>query len=679
VYAAAAVWLAGPPTLAGHIIGHPHGDSGEYLNLIRWFGHALATGANPFFHAEIVFPYGAGASLLWSLPLQSFPAWALAAFMPLPAAFNLSLLGFLALNGLAMAWLVSLLTGNRAAALVGGLVYLAYPAFQGQVGAAHIGLVAAFGAPLIGVALVYAERAHTRRGRWACRGLAGAAFTVSGWGGFVLFLYLTAPMMAFLLVRAAWASPNAARRARLVHWAAAAGFGLLGAAVFLVPFLRDRGGVPLADVGGVVAYSAPLLAVVSPSFQHPLYRALPWPGDVLGRDPFEMAGYIGVVTAVLAVCALLGREQRRPVVVAFGVCALCWVLSLGPMLKIADAPLLLMFDGYPTPLTLPYAALAELPGFSLTRTPARFHFGMGAMAALLAGYGFAALAVRFGPHARPARRPTRWAAAFGVCALVLFDTRLFWPMPSIDAALPAAFADLRAGQPAGAPAVFNVPWAHPLTENRAMYAATAHGLPLLGGHIARRTPLDPALADVLETTLSPALLHAAGVGTVIVHRQYGGPALDARARAALGEPAYEDAEWGVYPIPAERPPLPALVFTTLDGRPLPVPLGQAAAVSVYTAEAGTFVVRARVAGPLTVTFDGVPVAEVHGLADIPGLDDAGTRVLEWPIGMAAGFHRIVFAPALACPRFDTRPPLSALACAPFAVDDVTVSPAPGRP
>ena len=50
------------------------------------------------------------APLLWSLPLQSFPAWLFAFVMPLPAAFNLAALLTLALNGWAMFFLVRYLT-----------------------------------------------------------------------------------------------------------------------------------------------------------------------------------------------------------------------------------------------------------------------------------------------------------------------------------------------------------------------------------------------------------------------------------------------------------------------------------------------------------------------------------------------------------------------------------------
>ena len=88
------------------MIGHPFGDAYEYTHHIWWMKTALQTGQNPFFMPNLLYPDGLSATLLWSLPLQSFPAWLFAFVMPLPLAFNLAALLTLAANGWAMFVLV---------------------------------------------------------------------------------------------------------------------------------------------------------------------------------------------------------------------------------------------------------------------------------------------------------------------------------------------------------------------------------------------------------------------------------------------------------------------------------------------------------------------------------------------------------------------------------------------
>ena len=180
---------------------------------------------------NIVYPEGVSAPLLWSLPLQSFPAWLFAFVLPLPAAFNIAALLTLALNGWAMFFLVHYLVQRQfrphpqplpefregsehaagflaapqiaktfAPALIAGLVFMLYPAFQGQLGAAHVGLLTLYPAPLyLYVLLRLRDVTHARRYI-----LAGALLLmISLWGSLLLLIYLIAPITAlyFLTLR----------------------------------------------------------------------------------------------------------------------------------------------------------------------------------------------------------------------------------------------------------------------------------------------------------------------------------------------------------------------------------------------------------------------------------------------------------------------------------------------
>ncbi len=424
------------------MIGHPLGDAYEYTHHIWWIKTALQTGQNPFYMPNLLYPDGLAAPLLWSLPLQSFPAWLFAFVMPLPAAFNIAALLTLALNGWAMFFLVRYLierlpltpnpSPTRAgrgekpigavaplpyvgegkaelrsagvglsfpSALIAGLVFMLYPTFQGQLGAAHVGLLTLYPAPLF-LYMLLRLRHVTRALRTM---LAGALlFVVSLWGSVLLLIYLIAPITAiYVLMLAAAKDWRALRRAL-----ATVALGAVFALPFVVPLALNTLSAPLEE--GSVRYSASLLGVVTPSFYHPLFSQWTYTHRVLGLEPFETASYVGVIAAALALIAVWKTRQARWWLL---LALIAWVFSLGPLLKLEDAPLTFRIDGYASSITLPWALFQNLPLIDIARTPARFDFAVGFAVAVMAGYG-AAVAGRAlrGQSAALDRRRNRHAA-----------------------------------------------------------------------------------------------------------------------------------------------------------------------------------------------------------------------------------------------------------------------------
>jgi hypothetical protein len=111
-YLGVAIFITWPlaTVFSTRLIGHPFSDSYEYIHHIWWTQYALQTGQSPFFQPLLAYPDGLPGAMVWSEPLQSFPAWLFAFVMPLPAAYNLQTLLTLALNGWAMYWLMGKLT-----------------------------------------------------------------------------------------------------------------------------------------------------------------------------------------------------------------------------------------------------------------------------------------------------------------------------------------------------------------------------------------------------------------------------------------------------------------------------------------------------------------------------------------------------------------------------------------
>jgi hypothetical protein len=527
-------------------IGHPFGDTYEYAGLIWWMKHALQTGAPLFFQPLLAYPDGLSAAYLWSIPLQSFPAWLFALAMPLPAAFNLSILLTLALNGWSMFFLVSYLTKNRAAAWVSGLVFMAFPTFQGQLAAGHIGLLQQWAVPLFIYALLRLRESGERR--WMIYG--AVFFVVSLLGSSLNLIYVMFPVTAaffcLLLIRREWA---ALRRTILTIF-----LGGLGSLIFLAPVLLDSASSPTnLTEGGTVAFSADLLAVVSPSFQHPLFGALDYPHRVLGVDPFEKMAYVGIAAGLLALLALWRRPRARGWLL---LALFAWILSLGPILKILDAPVHRVIEGYDTLVTLPWIAAQNLPLLNISRTPARFNSILALAMAVMAGYGVSVVwdglakrdfAARYQPY-------LQWAMILIISTFVLYEYPFFWTnglpdMPTLPGTVPQPIADL-AGQD-NIRAVFDIPWNHLLTDKEAMFLQTGHGRPLIAGHIARRTPVDPAKLALLQQTLDPALLNAAGADVVILHKKWDDAEgkTEAFTRGKLGDPIYEDDDYAVFKAP----------------------------------------------------------------------------------------------------------------------------------
>src|SRR5690606_23246575 len=114
-------------------------------------------------------------------------------------------------------------------------------------------------------------------------------------------------------------------------------------------------------------------------------------------------------------------------------------------------------------------------------------------------------------------------------------------------------------------AVFNIPWNSPAGKD-ALYLQTAHQQPMIAGAVTRGTPVDHAKLWLLQQTLNPTLLEAAGVDVIILHRRWAQTEAfdEAFTRAQLGEPFYEDDRFALFYAPD---PVESVEFITLPDPP----------------------------------------------------------------------------------------------------------------
>ncbi len=550
-----------------HFAGYPFGDAHEMTRHIWWIKTALQTGQPLIFQPLLGYPDGMQGVILWSDPLQFFPGWLFAFFMPLPAAYNLFALLTLALNGWAAYWLVWKLTGVRPAALLGGLAFMTAPVIQGHLAGGHGGLLVQWPLPLLVYHLLQVTGLYIRvasdqssvvsqnpgRDRWRYGSLAVVFFLLTPLGHTLQLIYAVFPLIAVIgltvIVRRDW---WALLRLMLVSVVSA---GLL--LIFLLPvFSSTFGTSAYTGEGGGVDYSLDLLGIVTPSFNHPLFGQLDYTRRVLGVNIVEGSSYIGIIAGLLALLALWKVKAARW---WLNLALVAWILALGPLLKIFDNPVSGIFGGYDTHFTLPYALLFNLPGFSLARTPGRFDFLVALVAAVLVGYGWSVVVSRQSPVISQNKKRFFTAGAVVVGLLIIFDYQFFWPLPTFDATIPQAVYDLAKREDVHA--VFDVPWDNVLAAKDALWLQTAHDKPMIAGQVTRRTPVNPARLTILEQTLNPALLLEAGVDVVIVHKQYyNGDKLMTAARQKLGSPQYEDSRTALFNVPRDTS-VPSLVET----------------------------------------------------------------------------------------------------------------------
>ena len=651
LYLLAALYLTAPihSAMTSRFIGAETGDTYDMVRQVWWFKTAILNGDDIFEQSLLAYPEGFRALRLWANPLQYFPMWLFAFFLPLPVAFNVGVLLTLMLNGWSMYVLArrKLTSLSRFPAFVAGLVFIFFPTLQGYLLDSRIGMLALWPLPLLILYLFdYADFGGTRRFF-----IAALLFMLVALGDTMRVFYVLAPLtVLFLCARVQRGDQLGALR---VTFAVLAGCVFL--LLYLSPVIADLMDNPqLLTAGGRPRQSIDLLGLVSPSIANPFWDDIATHSQrVLESDLSGSASYIGLLGGSLALLGILYRREARWCLL---VCFTAWILALGPVLRVNDQVLVGTVGGYPAVLPLPYALLTRLPAFALEQSPANFMSLFSAMYALLVGFGTAvccssSLVQRRGPYAQA-------VVACIFVLLLLEDFKLVGEFPSVTADVPREILNLRRQRDIGA--VYNVPYDNPLAVNEALYLQTAHAKPLIAGLDARQTTVDRARLALLSK-FQPSLLQDAGADIVILNktRALENGQLDLlqwRARQGLGEPLYEDQRYAVFETPVIRDRAPAVYAPVNDA--------QSHVTYIYKEQPGW------------LEFSAVLEAinrRVHlSLNDTPleTLDVNGRIPLSIPLPMAwRGYHTFRIAPDRPCPEnVDT----ALLNCQRVQVEDVRI-------
>jgi hypothetical protein len=501
-YLAVAILMTWPVAahLGDRVAGYP-ADNSLFVWTTRVVRQEVLAGHVPLHTSYIYYPDGISLALHALVITKTIPGVLLQALLSPVASFNLFLLISMALSGYTTWLLVRYLTGDDAAAIVGGLVFACSPFYLSHATAGHLDYISAEGIPLF----CYFFLKALDRKRWQdalSAGLAMAYTALSNWAYQLYLLMFCALFLVYHLV--------AERRAHL-RWPVLRQYAIAGvvAAICSAPltvpaYLASRSGTfdITRYIGGAALYVSDALGFLTPSPDHFILGHLVRPiFDRFTGGRFEGTVFLGFSVLILAGLGLRRAGRKRgwfwlvvglffalislgPGLHILGQYRFSWLawMRMGSVAQRLGIPMkpewVQMFDEAPM-FPLPGAALQLLPFFQWTRAPSRFIVVTMLALAALAGFGVARLREMVqGRHWLRLPAPAAITALAGV--LVLFEFCIV-PFPTTPIVVPDFYR--RLAQEPGDFAILDLP-IEPY-QLQPQFLQTFHGKRLVYGHISR--------------------------------------------------------------------------------------------------------------------------------------------------------------------------------------------------
>ena len=573
IYLTAALAITWPliTQISTAAIGTAYGDEFERVRLIWWVREAIQHGHNPFYQSLFAYPDGFFSAPQWAEPLAYLPAAAISFITTPLIAYNLWTLIELVLGGWAAFFLCRSVLRDPAeaqlswikwgSALIGGLIFMLYPTVQGQLSGGHSGVLTLYAFPLFALAV---WRILYRNGGVGTAIGGAVAFAITALGNTDQLVFTLFPLTLFVVLYEAIFA-----RVRFWHWRTLRLFIILFGlgCLLIVPFFAPLAVQLLSPsrsadltLGGWITYSADPLGyfALSPFTPWGASIAPAYSRIVLGTNSIEGTAYIGIVTLILCLVALIGvrrvlADRVAPLRIWWWVAIGSAIFALGPFLKWHDQPLVYKLGTLTSYVTLPWAIFQQFPVLDASRTPGRFNLTTALAIAVIASAGATFL------FSRIRGRGVRIMIGVVLIIGILIDDQLFFPEPMTDTATPAYLTTL--ASQTNVRAVFDLPWDDPLAAKEALLFQTVHHKPLIAGYVIRSTPVDPAKLNLIQaaitgglqpanTTSAIALLHQIGVDVVIAHLSYvRDPAATVQQiTAVLGVPIYQDTRIAVFSV-----------------------------------------------------------------------------------------------------------------------------------
>jgi len=586
VYGLAAGFITWP--LVAHLstryAGNELSDVVEHVRLVWWTQHALQNGLNPFYQSLFAYPDGFFSTVQWAQPLTYWPPVVISPIVGPCAAVNLWLMTIMVFNGSAAYWLGLWTLGApertraaKLAALVCGLVFMAFPTVQGHLAWGHVQIISLYSLPIFAWS-IYRILSGQGNGRLVILGAAALWMLVLG-------NYTGAVFQVFPVVLFGGGYLLLSRRKQLIEERFRSlkqllmMFGLAVALIapFYLPLLaeaadRNRTGY-LKEVGWIL-FSTDPLSFVSPSpftsWHRPFIPSYSY--YIHNANVVEGVAYLGIAASALAIFAV--AQRRKGVGVWIAIMVGCMIFSLGPMLKWHEQAVTYTLGLDQSHVVLPWALFQKLPLIDITRTPGRFNMTTGLALGVLAAMGLYEI-LKHVTHPR-----LQVLIGGGVMVFILAEYQLFFPFPTHTPKHSARFEQL--SERDDIRAVFDVPWFE--TQKRALYEQLEHHKAILAGYVSRRTSVDPAkltlLSDVasglawkgdslagqfpgmpLEADDARSILKDQGIDIIVLHWDASATASQKQWVNALGSPVYVDEQIGIFEVPAPAQPSNVVAMT----------------------------------------------------------------------------------------------------------------------
>jgi hypothetical protein len=540
-----------------------------------WVSRVLAGEGELFFTRLLAHPHGLDLRRHTLGAANGLLAAPLVAWFGAVGAYNLLVVAFFVLEGVALYFLGRTVGLSVAGASAAALLGAAAPAWTAQLLLGHLNLLATFWLPLILAAGVRARERPLQGGA-----MAGVVLAATLWTDFTL-----AAMACLALLGAQLHRGLLERKARRVLPGLALPWVLAGvlAGPLLLGFAAASdggGGDAQAGWGTMRALHIDPTELVIPA---PHLRFLGAWGVAAHEDK---GGFWGEAVAfpgwIVLALALWGALRRLPPRLRLlrRLTLLSLLLACGPRLEWAGRPIGLLprsleLVGEPSGFPLPYALMAYLPLLRELRVPGRFVLLAAPCLALLAGHGLDRLRnlVR-----RPApgeqgrgQAPRIGGIALGLCVLLPF-LGILETLPRaielVDTRLPAELLPVGDDPEPGALLEIPLGWRDGfrivgLEDTRQQIWQTVHGRPIVSGFAARISDAtwglllaDPGIRSLLDLEMKrrpsgredehaiAAMLRSYRVRYVVLHPPWGASSLGALFAGLPGLerlPAPEDA------------------------------------------------------------------------------------------------------------------------------------------
>ncbi len=465
-------------------------DRNQNLWNFWWFRYSLLTlHHNPFYNPLIYWPdHQAPGVALWLhtfQPLNMAVGLVLQQFLSLSATYNLVLLASFIAAGYGAYLLVSYVTGNRWAGLVGGLAFAAAP-FRTLILGVSTNLYSMEFIPFYLLCLLHMRDAVSEfglRSRATLKWLIGAAFFLTLNALIDWYLVICVLLLTVLLALAyVWYARRKGRSWLAAQWSALglmAALWLVVCSPLIIPTMQAAGDASLlSSLPEVerISHSVDLVDLfVAPDNQN---LEAPLTNPILANFPsylpgchtnlnqcLQRRGFVGYTTMLLAIVGTVGWWRRRSGY-WLGATLLSVLLALGPVLHIGT---------HDTTVPMPFTLLEKLPFIGIMRAPDRFMMAAVATLAVLAGLGVAWLQQR--------SRAGRWLAA-GLSLAMLVE---FFAIPLTLAPVTTSPFFTQLGADPAQYAILELPLTQHYTGDhpRNLYQIFHHKA-MIGGYLSRQ-------------------------------------------------------------------------------------------------------------------------------------------------------------------------------------------------